>query len=94
MADDDVLERGDGSGAHPALGSIVALLAPPGGAVWVAHKGGAVDRYTGAGRRLGSEEAGASVTAAACVGQRVWIGFSDGMIRWALGWGGVCGVVA
>ena len=78
-ADDDTSsERAEGGSS---LGSIVALLAPPDGSVWVAHKGGTVDRYTAAGRRLGSEECGASVTAAACVGQRVWVGFSDGMIR-------------
>lgn len=69
--------------ASPSLGSIVAVLAPPTGGVWVAHKGGAIDRYTASGRRLGAEEAGASVTAAACVGQRVWLGFSDGMVRCA-----------
>lgn len=69
-------------GADGSVGGIVDLLVPPDGSVWVAHKCGTVDRYTSAGRRLGSSECGASLTAAACVGQRVWLGFSDGMIRW------------
>lgn len=67
--------------ASEASGGVVQLLAPPDGSVWVAHKCGTVDRYTAAGRRLGSAECGAALTAAACVGQRVWLGFSDGMIR-------------
>ena len=80
------MERGsEGGGSGSSLGAVVALLALPSGTVWVAHKGGAVDRYTPAGRRLGGEEAGACITAAACVGRRVWVGFSDGMIRW-VGW--------
>jgi phosphatidylinositol-bisphosphatase len=68
-------ERSEGS-----VGAIVALLAPPDGSVWVAHAGGTVDRYAPAGRRLGTEECGTNITAAACVGCRVWLGFSDGML--------------
>ena len=64
-------------------GGIVGLVSLPGGSMWVLHKCGTVDRYTSAGRRLGCDECGASVTAAACVGQRVWVGFADGMIRQA-----------
>ena len=64
-----------------SAGGIVGLVSLPTGCMWVLHKSGTVDRYTSAGRRLGSGECGASVTAAACVGQRVWLGFADGMIR-------------
>ena len=61
----------------------MGLVSLPSGGMWVLHKCGTVDRYTSAGRRLGCDECGASVTAAACVGQRVWVGFADGMIRQA-----------
>lgn len=73
----------EAAGAAPevSVSGIIDLLVPPDGSVWVAHKCGTVDRYTSAGRRLGTSECGASLTAAACVGQRVWLGFSDGMIR-------------
>ena len=78
-ADDDSVsgerERSEGS-----VGAIVALLAPPDGSVWVAHASGTVDRYAPMGRRLGTEECGATITAAACVWRRVWLGFSDGML--------------
>jgi hypothetical protein len=64
-----------------ALGDIVALVTPPGGGVWVCHKSGVVDRYSAAGQRRGSDDCGPSITAVACVGDRVWVGFSDGMVR-------------
>ncbi|KAL4426187.1 hypothetical protein ABPG77_007469 [Micractinium sp. CCAP 211/92] len=72
----------EAAGAAPevSVSGIIDLLVPPDGSVWVAHKCGTVDRYTSAGRRLGTSECGASLTAAACVGQRVWLGFSDGML--------------
>lgn len=71
------------------VGEIVTLVAPPGGGVWVAHKCGIVDRYTAAGQRLGSTDCGPAITAASCVGQRVWVGFADGMIRRAGSRGGL-----
>lgn len=81
-ADDDASVGGDRERSEGSVGAIVALLAPPDGSVWVGHASGTVDRYTPAGKRLGTEECGSNLTAAACVGRRVWLGFSDGMLRW------------
>ncbi|KAL4853623.1 Type II inositol polyphosphate 5-phosphatase 15 [Chlorella vulgaris] len=66
--------------AAASVGDIVAVVTPPSGGVWVAHKGGMMDRYSAAGQRQGSDDCGPSITAVACVGQRVWVGFADGMI--------------
>lgn len=91
QADEDASMAGERERGEGSVGAIVALLAPPDGSVWVAHASGTVDRYTPAGRRLGTEECGANITAAACVGRRVWLGFSDGMLRWVCWLGGVVG---
>jgi hypothetical protein len=77
----------DEGGGYPqqlaSVGDLVALAAPPSGGIWVAHKCGAVDRYSNSAQRVGSTDCGPMITAMACVGRRIWVGFADGMIRWA-----------
>ena len=64
---------------QPSSG-VQAVVAAPDGHIWLAYKRGRVERLTFAGRLVWAREFGTPIQTLCAVGQRVWVGFADGVV--------------